>query len=363
MKIGIDTQAACGNGSGLAVYTRQLTQAMQTLPRNGLELRFLNCSQQRDWNTVERLVWENIRLSRKIGEEKIDILHVPAFAPPFRSPCKLVVTVHDLIGMTFPNQMGWPSRFYWGRWLPACVRKADALIADSCETQKEIVRLLNVSESKVSVIYPSGHEGFYTFEPREALEGVKRRFGVRDRYFLTVGTLEPRKNMERVLQAFFKFLEYGGTGNSYQLVMVGLTEFAHGKYVRSLADSGLKNKDRVILTGYVQKEELNQLYSGSEALLFPSLCEGFGIPVLEAMAAGTPVLTSRTSSLPEVAGEAAYYVDPLSVDEISSGIRSLAENPSLRQDLIRKGFEQTKRFSWTKTAEETLTVYRKVAHG
>ena len=158
MKIGIDVQASRGKITGLGVYTQNLTDSLLREKRNGWEFSLLSKEQGRDWNTLERLIWENRDLPRKVKNEKIEILHVPAFAPPMAKPCKVVVTVHDLIGMTFPNQLGLPSRLYWGKWLPCAVKQADILIADSENTKKDILKHLNVPASKIRVIYPSGHE-------------------------------------------------------------------------------------------------------------------------------------------------------------------------------------------------------------
>lgn len=163
--------------------------------------------------------------------------------------------------------------------------------------------------------------------------------------------------MARVVKAFSKFAKERRRkdGNS-QLVIVGSKEFAHGRFFNSMVESGLLESE-VVLPGYVDQKDLNVLYSSAEAFLFPSLYEGFGIPVLEAMACGTPVLTSHSSSLPEVAGEAAYYVNPSEEDAITEGMKALADDPGLRQELIKKGFERIKRFSWRQTALQTLEVY------
>jgi glycosyltransferase involved in cell wall biosynthesis len=221
---------------------------------------------------------------------------------------------------------------------------------------------LNVPASKIRVIYPSGHEGFSPLKDSEKLGETKQRLGVKDKYFLTVGTVEPRKNVHRVIEAFIKFTRENSVYSDYQLVVVGLTDFAHGSFVKPLLQK-FSSDANILLAGYVEREDLNCLYSGAVGFLFPSLYEGFGIPVLEAMASGVPVLTSRTTSLPEVAGEAAYYVDPADVEDIAKGMKIFAGDPSLRNGLIEKGFQRIKRFSWRETAHQTMEVYEKLKHG
>lgn len=383
-KIGIDIQAAQGRKTGLGVYTHSLTEALSRVPQNGFEFCFYSKpltlalspkgrgednplfpsprlrgegKSEGGMNTLQRMVWENVELPRLARNDHVDLLHVPAFAPPVFKSCRVVVTVHDLIGMIYPNQLGWPSRFYWGKWLPLAVKRAHALIADSENTKKDIQRILHVPEEKIRVIYPSGYEAFSL--PRDAakLQNLKSRLGIPEKYFLFVGTLEPRKNLKRVLGAFAQFLQTKTQDTRYQLVAAGSREFAHGKFYETLLGESFKRKDDVIFTDYLDQRDLVLLYGGAEALLYPSLYEGFGIPVLEAMASGIPVLTSRLSSLPEAAGEAAYYVDSYKTGDIARGMKEIAHNESLRKSLIAKGFEQIKKFSWEKTAQETLKVY------
>ena len=357
MKIGIDVQASKGRLTGIGVYTKNLIQSLLEKPRNGYEFSLFGREQRGDWNTLQRLFWENASLPQLVKQGQVEILHVPAFAPPLAKPCKVVVTVHDIIGMIFPNQLGWPSRFYWGKWLPSAVKRADALIADSENTKKDLIKYLSIPESKIRVIYPSGHEGFSPRPDSRALKEIHERIGIKEKYFLAVGTLEPRKNLIRVIEAFAKFVEAKKRSSVYQLVVVGATDFAHGKFLQTLLEKCSVKADHLLLTGYLEQKDLNLLYSGAEGFVFPSLYEGFGIPILEAMASGTPVLISRSSSLPEVAGDSAFYVDPNDTQSITEGMQALVDDPGLRRELIQKGFERIKRFSWRDTASKTFEVY------
>lgn len=361
-RIGIDIQSTVGRTTGLGVYTHHLTDALKNLPNPQFEYCWYLKKQGQDLNTFRRWYWENLELPAKVKKDKVDILHIPAFAPPFLTHQKILVTVHDIIGMIFPNQLDVPSRWYWGQWLPSTIKRADFIIADSESTRGDLINHLKVSKEMIRVIYPSGHENFLS-DPHPKLQNqVKARFGISDRYYLFVGTIEPRKNLTRVIEAFNLFLDVVSSDVRYQLVVVGQKDFGKGKLLKSITHDLRAKIDNTIFAGYVTHEELNQLYCGSEALVYPSLYEGFGIPILEAMASGVPVITARTTSIPEVAGEAAIYVDPQSNRSIAEGMLHLQGDPALRKSLIQKGFEQLKKFSWKKTAQETCEVYQMLAN-
>jgi len=357
--IGFDAQATQGQQSGLGVFTNRLLSELKLEIAKPLALRIYSSEipQYCSMGTLQRLKWENWALPRLARKDQVDILHVPAFAPAFRKPCPLIVTVHDIAGMLFKNQIGRLSAFYWGRWLPFVVKQADRIIADSRHTQKDLVEHLGIPEKKIRVIYPSGHEDFSNAIPAPQIEETKKRLSIRDRYFLFVGTLEPRKNLNRILDAFKVFQN---SNPEFQFVLVGSKAFAHGKYAGTLAKEHALCSDSVIAPGFLDHEELNALYCGAQGLLFPSLYEGFGMPILEAMASGCPVITSTTTSTPEVAGDAAILVDPYSVEAITQAMSNLAGNESLRIDLRRKGLEQIRKFSWKKAAREVIDVYKEL---
>jgi glycosyltransferase involved in cell wall biosynthesis len=354
MRIGIDIQSSRGQITGLGVYTSKLLESLLEEKRNGLTICPLSKSQKADWNTPRRLFWENVELPKLVKRERIELLHVPAFAPPCLKTGRLVVTVHDLIGMLCPNPMGIPSRFYWGRWLPLTLKRADRLIAVSEHSKKDVVQHLRIPEKKITVIYSSGHEGFRPVCDSQRMKKMRAQLGIKEKYFLCVGTLEPRKNLLRVMEAFKRFVKQSSADGKFQLVVVGSKDFAHGRFFHEIASIGLED---IIFTGYVEHEDLNCLYACAQAFIFPSLYEGFGFPALEAMASGTPVLTSDRTSLPEVAGKAALKVNPEDTDAIYEGMKLFATDEKARNEFIRKGFERIKHFSWSKTARETLAVY------
>jgi glycosyltransferase involved in cell wall biosynthesis len=357
MKIAIDTQAAQGRKTGLGVYVSHLTAALLKEQTKGIELCFVQGSQKSSLNTAERLLWENFGLPSQTKKAHAALLHVPAFAPPVKKICRTVVTVHDLIGVFFDNQRGLPSHFYWKYWLPRAIKTADKIIAVSEHTKKDILEHLGIEERKVQVIYSSGHEDFTPCEV-PLIQQAKQKYGIRSQYFLTVGTLEPRKNLETALQAFERFCSGQSGPDDFQLVIVGSKNFAQGRFARYLSEKNLLQGNKVIFTDYVDQADLNRLYSGAAAFIFPSLYEGFGFPLLEAMASHTPVIASNLTALPEIAGNAALLVDPKNAGEIAEAMKALASNERLRQQLIEKGTERINHFSWRKTAREVLDLYR-----
>ncbi len=359
-RIGVDIQATVGRATGLGTFTANLAGELRAIEKASCDLSFLfyQDPQGTDWRTPRRLFWENVEIPRKARRDGVDLLHIPAFAAPAIKPPKMVVTVHDLIGMLFPNQIGWVSRFYWGKWLPWTVRRADRIIADSKNTQKDLIRCLGVPAGKIRVVYPSGHEGFSRDAAPEAVCAVKTRLRIRGRYFLFVGTLEPRKNLSGAIRAFSEFLRGTGREDDFQMVIVGSKSFAHGRFFKAIGE--VAGSNNLLFTDYISREDLKALYCGATALVYPSFYEGFGIPVLEAMACGAPVIASAASSVPEVAGDAAMLVDPNDVPAIARAMTEIASQEALRREMIAKGLRQIEKFSWKKTAAETVDVYREL---
>lgn len=361
LRVAFDAQGSYGGKSGLGVYVKSLVHALQSLNHSeSVKIDYYpdEISSFRGFlNTPRRLRWETTEFPRSLKNKNYDLVHIPAFAMGWHK-IKSVLTVHDLIGLAFPNQKRIAGRFYWGQWLAWAARRAHHLIADSEHTRRDLISFLKIPENKITLIYPSGHEGFRADIDSETINKTKNKFNIRDPYFIFVGTFEPRKNLPRVMKAFQSFLQ---SKPHYQLVLVGSSEFAHGQYWDTLvAEHGL-DLSRILTPGFIDHESLNALYCGAEALIFPSLYEGFGIPILEAMASGCPVITANATSTPEVAGHAGLLVNPENELDIADAMKCIAGNQMLRSDLQSKGFIQIKKFSWTQTAQQTIDLYRKLA--
>jgi glycosyltransferase involved in cell wall biosynthesis len=235
---------------------------------------------------------------------------------------------------------------------------ADRIITDSTYIKKDILRFYSISEEKIDVVPLGVEERLRPMRPTET-EAVRGRYGIGFPYLLHVGRVEKKKNLSRTLQAFAQIKR--GLAKPVKVVLVGTPGPGAEEVFRIIRDLDLE--EDVHSVGYASQKDLPALYAGATLFLFPSLYEGFGMPVLEAMACGTPVLTSNVASLPEVAGDAAVQVDPYDVGSIADGILRLVEDPALREVCIRKGLERAKGFTWERTARATLAVYRKALAG
>lgn len=270
--------------------------------------------------------------------------------PPFRHiPC--VLTVHDLIFKLFPEHHKPLNYHYLRLAMPLYCRRADAVIAISEATRRDLIGQYALDPAKVHVIYeaPAPH---FAPAPARRVPEVRERYGLPDRFLLHVGTLEPRKNLVRLLEALHLLQRMGVT---IPLVLVGAKGWLYETFFRRREELGLQ--EQVRLLGYVPDADLPALYTGATACVLPSVYEGFGLPVLEAMACGTPVACSHTSSLPELGGKAALYFDPYNVAEMVQALRRVWEDAPLRDGMSAAGLEQAARFSWRRTAEETIRVY------
>ena len=284
--------------------------------------------------------------------ESVDILHAPTPAglPPAGPRQRSVVTVHDVAFLLRPDLF--PRRWLWTyrAGLARAVRTADALIAVSRHTAEDVVRRAQADPAKVHVAPLAA--AVPSTEP--AVDATLARFGIRTPYVLSVGTLEPRKNLIALVRAYRRL---SARGFDHSLVLAGQWGWNSGPLKQELS---VQAPGSIVVTGRASSEEVDALYRGAAALVYPSLYEGFGLPVLEAMARGIPCIVSKTTSLPEVAGDAAIFVDPKNIEEMASAIERVAGDPDLRTDLSKRGLARAAEFSWDETARRTLDVYQSI---
>jgi glycosyltransferase involved in cell wall biosynthesis len=288
--------------------------------------------------------------------QKVDIFHVPDFAYPASRKIPSILTVHDLIFLRYPEYFTNINRTYMKQMAKFSTDNARHIIADSYSTKRDIVEYLKIPEEKISVIHLAVSDLFKPADPDMSGQ-VLSACGVDGPYLLYVGTLEPRKNVITILEAFHSCLE-SEPGFPYRLVIAGRKGWLYEETFQRVKE--LKLEDRVIFTGYVDDQGLPVLYGNATAFIYPSIYEGFGFPVIEAMSCGAPVICANTSSLVEVAGDAALTHDPMDVEKLTQNILKLTGDDVLRRETIEKGFENVKRFSWAKTAEQTLKVYSNI---
>ena len=373
MKIGVFTYGIEGERmTGIARYTVELTRALRRVDPT-LEITLLNPYPDdphpwyREFPTYPLPLLRRLPLAATLGnwqlhraarELELDVLHDPCGIAPFlvprgTAPYARVTTVCDAIPLVYPRTQPLLTRAVFHTLVRASGRTADAIVTISEASRRDLVRTLGLPDEKIHVTLLATNESAAPL-PAEAVEAILTRLGATPPYLLYVGALHPRKNLPRVLEAFARVR---ADAPEATLVIVGPPSWGASDVLRHvLARTG----DGVTFTGFVSDADLQALYQGAHALVFPSLYEGFGLPPLEAMAAGTPVVTSNVSSLPEVVGDAALLVDPTSVDGIADAMARLMRDDELRVDLARRGRERSRAFSWAATARATLEVYRAV---
>ncbi len=403
MRIGIDYTSAARQRAGIGRYTRELVSALLRLDHShhytifaasgGLpegrwsgEINRLHAIRDRrldirslpvsdDW--LARF-WHRLRLPIPVEfvTGHLDVLYSPDFTlPPTRRGVHTLLTIHDLSFLRHPNAFVPSLRRYLERVVPRSIERADMVLADSAHTRSDLIELFGTSPDKVEVILPgvdsrfqpdplpSGRRRSTGGSPPQA-ERLRERYGIGDQpYVLSLGTVQPRKNYVRLIRAFASLpsgrrRSTGGTAwapGSTQSPMQLLIGGGYGwLYDDVLAEAD--KHDSVRLLGFVEDEDLPALYRRAALFAFPSLYEGFGLPVLEAMACGVPVVCSNTSSLPEVAGDAALLVDPRDIDALSATLRRAMEDDDLRRTMVERGLAQAARFTWDRSARQLLDI-------
>ena len=367
MWIGVDaSRAVSACPTGTEAYSQRVIQELlaldsrhrfrlyfRTLPPPssfaGGELRVIPCPR----------LWTHMRLSWEMARCPPDVLFVPAHVLPLVHPRASLVTVHDLGYLHFPRAHPWPQRLYLDastRWNASA---AMHLLADSEATRNDLVTKYGARPEKITVVYPGVDEALVPARDPVDIEVAKACLGITGDYFLYLGTLQPRKNLIRLIAAFAG-LEHQTRGPELTLVLAGKRGRFYSDLLAGVQRLGLE--ERVRFPGYVSDEDKAVLLSGALALVFPSLYEGFGLPVLEAQACGCPVIASATSSLPEVSGGAALLVDPRDTAAITAAMQRIAADRSLREALTVRGFANARRFSWAACAASILNVIERCAH-
>lgn len=358
------TQGVIGQ-IGISVYIRSLQQALEPLLGDRLVPLVSRLARPvrgatRTWRqraaTLARdLWWHQLGVVIAARRRRCHLVHLPGGIGPVAARFPIVATIHDVMPLRFPSVFRPWFRTYTAVVMPRLARTARVVITVSQTAKEEIVACLGVAPERVVVIPHGVDRGFTPLSADDAgVAAVRRRYRLPDAYVLAVGSVEPRKNLPRLLEAVRLLRDRAGT-HDVTLVHTGPEGFRPEEVRRAVHRFRLDGAARFL--GYVPVEDLRVLYAGARALAYPSLWEGFGLPVLEAMACACPVVTSGVSSLPEVAGGAAVLVDPHSVEDIAAAIADLWTNDSRRADLARRGLEHAGNFTWEAAARATLTVY------
>lgn len=368
MRVGLLVYALDRPLSGISRYAVELVRAMSSLdnapeivlfaaggvgPLEGLGLPTVSL---RGCARLPALLTVGNALLAAAGRScRLDVVHDTTGVTPFAmggGGSTRVVTVHDVIPLSFAGVSTTLDRLIYQRWLPRILPRVEHVITDSECSRADIARFFDVPYSRITPIPLAANPNFAP-STEDQIARVRSSYSLPERYLLYLGSVEERKNVSRVFEALARLAE---SGFNLPLVVTGEMKWQYEGVLQALDRHGMR--ESVQFTGYVSDEDLPALYSGAMALVFPSLYEGFGLPVLEAMASGTPVITSTVSSLPEVAGDAALKVDPLDVDALAQAMRRISEDEALRRSLRAAGLSRAAEFSWQRTAQRTVDLYR-----
>ena len=377
MRIGLFCGSLHRQGSGIQVYIRHLLESMARMDSDVDITLLYNISRCKLNDSDYRAVLSDINVkpfympekyalriwSRfhfpyiDFMHQKFDIIHsATSYLPPVRY-AKKIVTAHDLAFIKHPDKLIISrARAHYSR---GSIKHADLVIADSEYTRKDVVELLDIPEGSVMTIYPGIDQVFMHPRKNREMQEVLKRYNIDYPYFLFVGNIDPRKNLRGLLTAFGRFIDKHKKG--VRLIIVGKRTSQADKELQIIDELGLGEQVRYL--GYIPRGDLPALYANARIFIYPSFFEGFGFPVLEAMASGTPVITSNTSSLPEVCGDAAYYVTPGSVSSLVQALEKVDSDSRLRKAMISKGQKRARRFSWERTAIETIDCYKMMLKG
>ena len=376
MKIGFDVDSLTIKSGGIGRYAVNLiNQILKIFPQDPQNEVFIfsHCSFDYDLiakyphlKFVDKYTHVKSNVLRKgallpvsIRSLKLDVFHgLDHIGIPFlykHKACRYVVTIHDLITRVYPDKFTLRHRLIQNRLLPLVLNKADKIIANSLSTRNDIIKFYPRHAGKIEVIYEGVEPKFAPGRPAD-IKPVLGKYGIDFKYLLFLGTIEPRKNITGVIEAFTRLKQRGYA--ELKLVITGRKGWHYKGILKKLDNSAFVQD--IVFTDFIDDDDLAAVYSGAEILLYPSLYEGFGLPVIEAMACGLPVITSNVSSLPEVAGDAAVLINPAEVEEMVSAIEKLMKNPGLKAELREKGLEQAGRFSWEQAAEKTLKLFENI---
>lgn len=371
MRIAIDAHAVGAKLGGNESYAVNLIEALAQIDSVNNYTIYVTTDEARDrfhqrWPNFKvrstlphtPLIRIPLTLSAELRKHPVDVLHVQFTAPPF-CPCPVVVSIHDLSFEHLPQTFNRRSRTQLRLTVRHSARRAARILSLSEHTRLDIMETYGIEAERIKAIPLAAPKHFAPVEDNRELQRVRHNYGIDSDYILSVGSIQPRKNLARLIKAYASLRGGNSAAKLPKLVLVGKCAWLYDQTLRTLEESGVK--DSVVLTGYVPEADLPALYTGALCFVYPSYFEGFGLPPLEAMKCGAPVIVGNRTSLPEVVGDAALAVDPFDTDAIAEAIKLLIDNSQLREELSVKGQKRAAAFDWQETARKTLMVYEEVA--
>jgi glycosyltransferase involved in cell wall biosynthesis len=368
LRIGIDATALPSQPVGAGNYIIQFIRSLADLepPENliviaqprgqtlidqpGIRVDWLIVPER---SPAARLVWEQVELFRLARKLNLNLLHSLHYTRPFWLPCASVVTFHDLTFMIAPHLHTRSKRWFFPIAMRMSARRADALTAVSENTRQDAIRLLGVPPEKITTTPLGVDSSFQVIQDQLLLSQVRERYHLPEQFILYVGQVEPRKNLPLLVRAYRALIDQGATP---PLIIAGGFGWGYEQVLKEIEALGLQEHIRFL--GYVPQSDLPVIYNLASLFVYPTLYEGFGLPALEAMACGVPVVTTEVASLPEVVGDAAVLVPPGDQQALVTAMKEVLSDPGLRLELSRRGPTRASRFTWKRTAQLTLQVYR-----
>lgn len=374
MKIGIDVGLLSEPGSGTWSYIKYLIEHLAQLDKtNQYYLYSLFLRNHRNKVTKLKIpeqsnfslksfycpsTFSNFSLRMSFPWAKLarecEVVHMPAYTvlPPVKA--KVVVTIHGLPCLLYPKTYTFRMRRQYSYFLDWVRQKADVVISVSEATRKDLIQLAHIPQEKIKVVRSAISKEFRLVKNGTVVDSLLKSYRIEKPFILSVSVLSPIKNLVTAIYAYQRYL-VKNPKSPYRFVITGKRGWLYQEIFKTVENLGLQKK--VTFVGQLPHDQLVYLYNAADLFLYPSLYEGFGFPVVEAMACGVPVITSNVSSLPEIAGDAAKLVDPYNIEDIASAMKELLDDEELRKEMAQKGFERAKCFSWEKTAKETIKVY------
>ncbi|MCM0649704.1 glycosyltransferase family 4 protein [Clostridium swellfunianum] len=371
MKIGLDGRAAKWyRGTGIGTYTYQLISSLNNLDKVNEYMLFMpessNCDISFSRNFQIKNItegnksnfWDEVNIPNILMDKDIEIYHVPqnGVGLPKDKTCPFVITLHDVIPYKMPETVGENYLRIFNEEMPHIVSKCDGIITVSEFSKQDIAKAFNFPKEKIFVTHLAAESIYRPLDKKECSNLIKSHYGIDGDYILYVGGFSPRKNIIGLIEAFSKLItKYN---KDIKLVIAGKQGKSYPIYKKKAEDLGVE--DSVLFPGFIAVEHLPHLYNASKFLVYPSFYEGFGLPPVEAMACGTPVITSNVTSIPEVLGDSAIFMNPNDVDGLCRSMYDVLSSEELSESLIMKGLVRSSELSWDNTAKETLIAYSKI---
>lgn len=365
MRIGIFADRIGSKGGGLETYERELIKGFMEIDSRNRYVIFgyshkaieknLGSHPRFTFTTVSKnskFLRLSLSLPYELAKNHLDLVHI-CMVPPVFCPQKYIMTVHDLAPFIHPEFFPKKILLRLNPLLKKGIKHAAKIIAVSEATKRDVIRLFGIDAHKIVVIHHGIDSQYKPIEDKKDAVTILKKYGISDKYILYVGRIQARKNILRLIQAFQLLKQKKKL--KHKLVLVGKRMWESKEIFKEI--DKLDIREDVILTDHASYPDLPYFYNGADAFIYPSLFEGFGIPPLEAMACGTPVIASNVTAIPEIVGDAALFVDPIDISSIAEGMDKLLSSDNLKKDLIKKGFQRAKQFSWKETAKKTLSVY------